>query len=101
VLAALPQHALLVNVGRGRTLDERALAAALSAGKLRGAILDVFEQEPLPADHFLWDIPNLLVTFHTAGPSFPEDLAQVFVENYRRYINGHPLLHQVDFVRGY
>jgi phosphoglycerate dehydrogenase-like enzyme len=101
VLQALPKHALLVNIGRGRTVDEKALAEALSSGQLAGAILDVFENEPLPPDHFLWDIPNVIITSHTSGPSFPEDLAKVFVRNYWRYISGQTLLHLVDFERGY
>jgi phosphoglycerate dehydrogenase-like enzyme len=101
VLAALPQHALLVNAGRGATLDEQALAQALADGRIAGAVLDVFEQEPLPADHIFWRTPNLFITSHTAAPSFPQDIAAVFIENYRRYMNGQELKYRVDFVRGY
>ena len=100
-LKALPPHALLVNIGRGSTVDETALAAALTAGELAGAVLDVFEQEPLPTDHFLWDTPNVFITSHTSGPSYPQDIVKVFVENYTRYIEGQPLKHVVEFERGY
>jgi phosphoglycerate dehydrogenase-like enzyme len=101
VLAALPPHALLLNAGRGATLDEQALAQALAEGRLAGAVLDVFEQEPLPPDHIFWRTPNLFITSHTAAPSFPEDIAAVFIENYTRYMNGEELKYQVDFERGY
>lgn len=101
VLRALPAHALLVNAGRGSVLDESALAAALREGRLAGAALDVFEQEPLPSDHVFWDTPNLFITSHTAAPSFPADIVKVFIENYHRYTAGQPLKYIVDFERGY
>ncbi len=66
-LAALPAHAYVVNVGRGSTVDEPALVAALSEGGIAGAALDVTSTEPLPADSPLWDAPNLLLTPHAAG----------------------------------
>jgi phosphoglycerate dehydrogenase-like enzyme len=66
-LAALPQHAFVVNVGRGSTVDEPALVTALTEGRIAGAALDVTEVEPLPADSPLWDAPNLLLTPHAAG----------------------------------
>ena len=66
-LAALPRHAFVVNVGRGTTVDEPALVAALTDGGIAGAALDVTEVEPLPADSPLWDAPNLLLTPHAAG----------------------------------
>jgi phosphoglycerate dehydrogenase-like enzyme len=101
MIDALPRHALLVNAGRGPTLDETALIEALQEGRLRGAMLDVFTQEPLPPDHPFWETPNLFITSHTAAPSFPADAAGVFIENYRRFVSGRPLLYQVDFDRGY
>jgi phosphoglycerate dehydrogenase-like enzyme len=101
LLAALPPHAVFVNPGRGSIVDEGALAAALSEGRLAGAVLDVFEQEPLPRDHVFWRTPNVLITSHTAAISFPEDIAPVFVDNYRRLIRGEALKHRVDFERGY
>lgn len=66
-IAALPDHAYLVNVGRGSTVDERALVEALRSGELAGAALDVTEIEPLPADSHLWDAPGLVLTPHMAG----------------------------------
>jgi phosphoglycerate dehydrogenase-like enzyme len=66
-LAALPEHAYVVNVGRGSTVDEPALIAALSEGRIAGAALDVTSTEPLPPDSPLWDAPNLLLTPHAAG----------------------------------
>jgi phosphoglycerate dehydrogenase-like enzyme len=101
LLAQLPAHALLMNVGRGSTLDEAALCAALRGGKLARAVLDVFREEPLPEDHPFWTTPNLLITSHTAAPSFPDDLARLFIENYRLYLAGQPLQYRVDFERGY
>ncbi len=101
VLAALPKHALFLNVGRGSALDESALAEALTQGRLRGAVLDVFQQEPLPSDHIFWRTPNLLITSHTAAPSFPKDIAALFIENYHRFVNGEPLKYQVNFDQGY
>ncbi len=101
LLNALPPHALFVNVGRGSAVDETALIQALEARRLAGAILDVFEQEPLPGDHPYWNTPNLLMTFHTSAPSLPEDLSKLFIENYLRYRRGEKLKYEVDFVRGY
>src|SRR5206468_933566 len=101
LLAALPPHAIFVNPGRGSIVDEAALAAALSAGRLAAAVLDVFQQEPLPADHIFWRTPNLLITSHTAALSFPQDIAPIFIENYRRLIAGQPLKYQVSFEAGY
>jgi phosphoglycerate dehydrogenase-like enzyme len=66
-LSALPAHAYVVNVGRGATVDEPALVAALAEGRIAGAALDVTETEPLPAESPLWDAPNLLLTPHAAG----------------------------------
>ena len=101
LLGRLPAHAVFVNVGRGSTVDESALVTALQTGKLAEAVLDVFEQEPLPPGHAFWHTPNLLMTFHTSAPSFPADLARLFIENYRRYAEGQTPLHAVDFEKGY
>jgi phosphoglycerate dehydrogenase-like enzyme len=101
LLAALPHHAVFVNPGRGGTVDEPALAAALQRGTIAGAVLDVFQQEPLPPDHIFWRTPNLLITSHTAALSVPEDIAPVFVDNYRRLLRGEPLQYRVDFELGY
>jgi phosphoglycerate dehydrogenase-like enzyme len=100
-LAALPPRAVLVNPGRGSLVDEAALVDALASRRLAGAVLDVFETEPLPADHILWRTPNVLVTSHTAALSFPQDIAPLFIENYRRFAAGQPLKYVVDFDAGY
>ncbi len=100
-LAALPGKAWLVNVGRGSTVDETALVEALRSGAIAGAVLDVFMQEPLPPGHPLWSTPHTFITSHTAARNYLPDIANLFIENYRRYIAGQPLLHQVDFDLGY
>jgi phosphoglycerate dehydrogenase-like enzyme len=101
VLAGLPSHALLINVGRGTTLDTDAMVSSLGRGTLAGAVLDVFETEPLHADDPLWDTPNLLITAHVSAISFVEDIAPVFIANLRRYLSGESPEHLVDFQRGY
>jgi phosphoglycerate dehydrogenase-like enzyme len=101
LLQALPRHAVFINPGRGDVVDEAALAAALRAGQMGGAVLDVFQQEPLPPDHVFWRTPNLLITAHTAALSVPEDIAALFVRNYRRFTSGEPIECRVDFERGY
>jgi phosphoglycerate dehydrogenase-like enzyme len=101
MLRALPPRAVFVNPGRGGVVDEAALAAALQEGRLAGAVLDVFEQEPLPPDHVFWRLPNVHVTSHTAALSAPTDIAPLFIDNYRRLLRGEPLRYRVDFDRGY
>jgi len=101
MLGALPAHAVVVNAGRGDTVDDAALVEALNAGRLAGAVLDVFSEEPLPADHVLWRTPNVHITCHTSAPSFPADIVGVFADNYRRFRAGQPLRYVVDFERGY
>jgi phosphoglycerate dehydrogenase-like enzyme len=101
LLNALPSHALVINVGRGNAVDESALIEALNQNKIAGAVLDVFEREPLPKDHPFWTTPNLLMTFHTAAPSLAEDISKIFIENYKLFNEGKPLKYQVDFERGY
>ena len=101
LLAALPPRAVFVNPGRGAAVDESALADALQSRRLACAVLDVFQHEPLPPDHVLWRTPNVLITSHTAALSAPEDIAPVFIDNYRRFAAGQPLRHRVDFEAGY
>ncbi|MFZ0613272.1 MAG: D-2-hydroxyacid dehydrogenase [Desulfobacterales bacterium] len=93
--------AVLINIGRGDAVDETALVQALRQGTLGGAVLDVFAQEPLPEESPLWTLPNIIITPHNSGFSFPADIVAVFAENYRRFIKGAPLLYPVDFRRGY
>jgi len=101
LLQALPRHAYLLNIGRGQSLDEMALATTLQNQTIAGAVLDVFQQEPLPPEHPFWSTPNLTITSHTAAPTFPEDVVPIFVENYCRFIAGQPLNYLIDFERGY
>jgi phosphoglycerate dehydrogenase-like enzyme len=101
LLNALPPHAIFINVGRGPAVDESDLIEALHQNKIAGAVLDVFEQEPLPKTHPFWTTPNLLMTFHTAAPSLPEDITNIFIENYELFNEGQPLMYQVDFEKGY
>jgi phosphoglycerate dehydrogenase-like enzyme len=100
-LAAMKRSGWLVNVGRGAVVDETALVAALRARRISGAILDVFESEPLPARHPLWGLDNAVITPHISGPSTPGEVSAIFNENLRRYVSGRPLRHVVDRRRGY
>jgi phosphoglycerate dehydrogenase-like enzyme len=100
-LAALRPHAWLLNVARGPIVDERALVAALESRRIGGAVLDVFDEEPLPPAHPLWSLPNTVITPHISGPSTPADIAPVFNDNLRRYLQGARLRHVVDRGRGY
>jgi phosphoglycerate dehydrogenase-like enzyme len=102
-LSALRDGALVVNVGRGETLDTAALIAALDAGHLGGAALDVFEEEPLPPDHPLWSRDDVIITPHVARSyeEAPFRWEPLFEENLRRWAAGEPLLHVVDMERGY
>lgn len=98
--------AFLINVGRGAVVDESALAAAITEGRIAGAALDVFEQEPLPADSPLWRLAaegRVILTPHIAGqtPHYETRAAALFAENLRRFVLGQPLVNQVDFQRGY
>lgn len=101
LLSSLPPHTLLINAGRGSAVDEIALIYALETRQIAGAVLDVFEEEPLPRDHPFWDAPNLLMTFHTSAPSLPKDISKLFVENYKKFTRGERLNYEVDFERGY
>ena len=101
LLRALPPRAVFINPGRGGIVDEVALAAALREGRLAGAVLDVFETEPLAAGHVFWRLPNVFITSHTAALSAPCDIAPIFIDNYRRLLRGEALRYRVDFERGY
>lgn len=100
-LALLPSSACFINVGRSNVVDDAALVAALRDGKLAGAVLDVFDEEPVPTDSPLWDTPNLLMTAHMAAVSHPELIVPIFLENYRRFTAGSTLINIVDFDLGY
>ena len=97
-LAALPEGAVVINVGRGALVDEPALVAALESGRLGGAYLDVFAEEPLPEESPLWGMPNVLVSPHSASTSDRENrrIVELFCENLRRWRAGEALLNVLD-----
>lgn len=97
-LAHLKPGATVVNVGRGGVIDEKALVQALRDGRIAGAALDVFTQEPLPADSPLWRLPNVIISPHTAALSAHENerIVERFLTNLERYRTGEPLLSRVD-----
>ncbi len=101
LLQTLPDTALIMNVGRGNVIHEPSLIGALENGNIAGAVLDVFQEEPLPPDHGFWETPNTLITSHTAALSFPWQIAPIFATNYRRFINNELLLYRIDFDHGY
>ncbi|MDR7435076.1 MAG: D-2-hydroxyacid dehydrogenase [Armatimonadota bacterium] len=102
-LRLMKPTAFLINVGRGPIVQERALIRALREGWIAGAALDVFEQEPLPADSPLYDLENVILTPHVAGtsPRYMDRAIPLFCENLGRYLRGEPLLNVVDKKRGY
>lgn len=96
-LQRLPRGARVVNIARGEIIDEPALIAALQSGHLGGAYLDVFAQEPLPADSPLWDLPNVIVTPHNSAAAAGNDgrVYDIFVGNLGRWLRGEPLVNEV------
>lgn len=102
-LACMPTHARLINVGRGPVVVTEDLVGALREGGIAGAALDVFEQEPLPSEHPLWEMDNVFITAHMAGDfiGWREALIKQFMDNFRRWQAGEPLFNVVDKRRGY
>lgn len=102
-LAAARPDAVIINIGRGGTIDTEALVAALKANKLGAALLDVTDPEPLPKDHELWRLPNVLITPHYAGahPGYAEHITALFLENLKRYLASDELVNLVDKKAGY
>lgn len=102
-LAMLNRGALIVNVARAKIVDQEAMRDALEIGQLGGAVLDVFEREPLDATSAEWTWPNTVITPHSAGirQSHWDDVIDLFVDNVRRYRRGKPLLNAVDPAAGY
>lgn len=103
-IARLKRDAILVNVGRGSLVDETALATALEAGRLRGAVLDVFEEEPLAMSSRFWQLRNVLLTPHVSGVSplrYWQRQLDLFLENWTNYADGRPLSNVVDKYAGY
>ena len=99
LLGALPRGAIFLNGGRGSTVDTGAVVAALGTGQLRAAVLDVFPEEPLADDDPLWTVDNLFITSHTAAPTDPGAIVELFLANLARYRAGDPLADVVDFSR--
>ena len=103
VFDAMKPSAILINIARGPVVDEKALITALSAGRIGGAALDVFEEEPLPASSPLWNLDNVIITPHIAGHTrdYHGKVVRVFKENLLRYLDNRPLLNQLDRAKGY
>jgi phosphoglycerate dehydrogenase-like enzyme len=102
-LELLPERAVVINIGRGSTIDEVAMTEMLTDGRLRGAALDVFADEPLPKSSPLWGLPNVVVVPHSASTVHQENdrLVDLFIENLRRYLDGHPMVNTFDRGRMY
>lgn len=99
--SAMKDNAMFINVGRGSSVVESALIEALSTEQIRCAIIDVFESEPVPSSSPLWQLSNLTITPHISAPSFPADVAKIFLDNLSRYEDGEALLFKVDLESGY
>ena len=101
--ACMRRTAFLLNVARGNVIVEKELIEALQAGTIAGAMLDVFECEPLPQDSLLWDMPNVIVTPHVSGTptEYVQRAFSIVAENIERFLSGRPLLNVVDLRRGY
>jgi glyoxylate/hydroxypyruvate reductase len=97
-LTQLPSQAVIINVGRGSLVDEAAMISLLATRRLRGAALDVFAQEPLPTDSPLWELPNVIISPHSASTVAAENdlLVDLFIENLKRYLAGEPLINVFD-----
>jgi len=103
VIGRMKKTAWIVNIARGAIVDEAALVDALRQGKLGGAGLDAFSTEPLPADHPLWTLENVIISPHSSNssPHVRERTMALFVENLRRFKSGADLLNRVDLEAGY
>ncbi|RIV28733.1 D-2-hydroxyacid dehydrogenase [Alicyclobacillaceae bacterium I2511] len=101
ILSKMKANAVIVNVGRGELVDEQALLAFVQAGRIRGAVLDVFVEEPLAPDSRLWSTPNLVVTPHLSGPTNVTKACHFFAENLLRYVHGQTLHGIVDTKQQY
>ena len=102
-LQALKPGAALVNVARGAVIDEAAMIEALQDGRLRGAALDVFTTEPLPADSPIWNLPNVIVSPHSASTVGTENarIVDIFLDNLGRFARGEPLRNRYEPALGY
>jgi glyoxylate/hydroxypyruvate reductase A len=100
-LKLLKKGCYLINISRGKIVDEHFMMTMIQEKKLAGAALDVFDEEPLPPDNPLWKIPTVVITPHIAGVSQPEGICPEFYENYQRFIKGKPLHFAVNRAQGY
>ena len=102
-LGAMKASAYFINIGRGATVDERALAEALAKRRIAGAAVDVFAEEPPPKGHPLYAASNVILSPHVSGflPTYDDECTALFAENLRRYLTGAPLLNLVDRAVGY
>ena len=102
-LALMNSDSYVINIGRGKLMDQNALVESLLNGSIAGAGLDVFEEEPLPEVSPLWNMENVVVTSHYAGlsPKYSERLWSIFIENLKRYLTGEDLVNRIDMVLGY
>jgi len=102
-LKMMKKSALLINIGRGSTVDEKALIEALKKGEIAGAGLDTFSSEPLSKDSPLWDMKNVIITGHYAGltPCYQERAMSIFIENLKHFVSGSPMINMVDKKLGY
>ena len=102
-LELLPSRAVVVNVGRGSVIDEAALIDLLRSGRIRGAALDVFGEEPLPPESPLWEMPNVIISPHSASTVVQENdrIVDLFIENLGRFLDDRPLVNEFDHRRRY
>ncbi len=102
-IGGMRPNAIFANVGRGAVVDSAALLSALVDGRIAGAVLDVFDPEPLPNDHPFWDMPNVVMSPHTAALSFHENrrIVEIFCENIERLVMGRPLRNAVNLIEFY
>jgi phosphoglycerate dehydrogenase-like enzyme len=100
---AMKPEAVVINVGRGPVIDEAAMVRALSKGRIKGAALDVFDNEPLPEGHPFYRLPNVLLSPHCADhtPDWMDRAMQFFIDQFERFRKGEPLLNIVDKAKGY
>ena len=101
LIKGMKETALLINIARGPVVDQAGLLKALDEGVIAGAVLDVFDQEPLDPEHVFWNHPKVVVTPHCSGPSEEFAISEEFLENYKRWLKGKTLFRLVDFEKGY
>jgi phosphoglycerate dehydrogenase-like enzyme len=96
----MKERSILYSIGRGKTIDEKALEKVLETKGIE-AVLDVFEKEPLRPESKLWGLKNVIITPHVSGINMPEEISEEFVINYKRWVKGEPLIALVDRKKGY